>query len=112
METNLGCKHLAQSLHKDVMIKRALCLLAIVATPVFGQAKSAPTPLTDVRDQWKQASGYILQSAIDMPEAKFSYKPTADVRSFAELVGHVAGAQQMFCALAMGDKPSTEDAVE
>ena len=93
------------------MFTRSLCCLAISALPAFAQGK-APTALADVRDQWKEASNYVLQSAIDMPEAQYSYKPTAAVRSFGELVGHVAGSQQMFCALALGEKPPAEDAVE
>ena len=56
-------------------------------------------------------SGYVLQSAIDVPEDKYSFKPTPDVRSFGELFAHVAGAQSMFCALALGEKPPREDAV-
>lgn len=57
-------------------------------------------------------SGYIAQAANDMSEAQYSYRPTADVRTFGELIGHVAGSQKMFCAMALGDKPPAEDEVE
>ena len=96
-------------------------LVAFVAVPAFGQtAKQAGTPaprpstvsaVADIRAHWKTLSGYVLQSAMDVPEEKYSYKPTADVRSFAELFGHVAGSQSMFCAMALGEKAPTEDAV-
>jgi uncharacterized damage-inducible protein DinB len=68
--------------------------------------------MSDARDLWKQASDFVLQSATDMPEAKFSYKPIATVRSFGEIIGHVAGSQSMFCAIALGEQPPAEDAVE
>src|ERR1035438_6012651 len=32
----------------------------------------------------------IMKSAEAMPESKYSYRPTKDVRSFAEVVNHVA----------------------
>ena len=31
-----------------------------------------------------------MKSADKMPEAKYSYRPTKDVRSFAEILNHVA----------------------
>jgi hypothetical protein len=47
-----------------------------------------------------------------MPEAKYTYRPAASVRSFGEIIAHVAGSQTMFCAIALGEQPSAEDAVE
>jgi hypothetical protein len=32
----------------------------------------------------------IMKSADAMPESKYSYRPTKDVRSFAEILNHVA----------------------
>ena len=99
----------------------ALLLVAAIASPAFGQAPkqagspktaAAPSAVADVRAHWKQLSGYVLQSAIDVPEDKYSFKPTPAVRSFGELFAHVAGAQSMFCALALGEKPPAEDAVK
>jgi uncharacterized damage-inducible protein DinB len=90
---------------------RSLFVLAFSAGPLLAQAKPA-SAVADAREQWKEASDYIVQSAMDMPEAKFSYKPTPAVRSFGEIIGHVAGSQSMYCAIAMGEAPPAEDAVE
>ena len=57
-------------------------------------------------------SGYVLQTAMDVPEDKYSYRPTPAVRSFGELFAHVAGAQSMFCAMALGETGPGEDAVK
>ena len=98
-----------------------LLLVAFVSVPAFGQTpKRAGAPkarpsnvsaVADIRAHWKTLSGYVLQSAIDVPEEKYSYKPTPDVRSFGELFAHVAGSQSMFCAMALGEKAPAEDAV-
>jgi uncharacterized damage-inducible protein DinB len=103
------------------MRPHSLLLLAAVASPALAQSvKQADAPKThassasavaDVRAQWKTMNGYVLQSAMDVPEDKYSFKPTPEVRSFAELFAHVAGAQSMFCAMALGEKAPAEDAV-
>jgi uncharacterized damage-inducible protein DinB len=47
----------------------------------------------------------VVAAAEKMPEASYSFKPTPEVRSFGELVGHTADAQGFFCATAAGEKP-------
>jgi uncharacterized damage-inducible protein DinB len=94
------------------MTRHTLLVLLFTATPVLAQGKPAASPVADARALFKEASDYILESANDVPEAKYGYKPIAGVRSFGELFAHVAGAQTMFCAIALGEKPPAEDAVE
>jgi uncharacterized damage-inducible protein DinB len=50
----------------------------------------------------QQVAGWLVRSAEEMPEANYSFKPTPEVRSFGELIGHVANAQYMFCSAASG----------
>jgi uncharacterized damage-inducible protein DinB len=45
----------------------------------------------------------LVAAAEKMPEAEYAFKPTPDVRSFAELVGHVANANFYFCSMAKGE---------
>ncbi len=46
----------------------------------------------------------LLRSAEKMPEENYSFKPTDAVRSFGQILGHVADAQYMFCSIALGEK--------
>src|SRR4051794_33143997 len=46
----------------------------------------------------------LLRSAEKMPEENYSFKPTDSVRSFGQIVGHVADAQYMFCSIELGEK--------
>src|SRR2546430_12688318 len=39
-----------------------------------------------------------------MPEENYNFKPTDAVRSYGQIVGHVADAQYMFCSVALGEK--------
>jgi uncharacterized damage-inducible protein DinB len=44
----------------------------------------------------------LAEAAESMPAEDYAFKPTAQVRSFAELVGHVANANFFFCSQASG----------
>jgi uncharacterized damage-inducible protein DinB len=49
----------------------------------------------------------ILRSAEKMPEENYNFKPTEAVRSFGQIIGHVADAQYIFGALVLGQKNPT-----
>jgi uncharacterized damage-inducible protein DinB len=50
----------------------------------------------------------LAEAAEAMPAEDYAFKPTPQVRSFAELVGHVANANFFFCSQAAGTKsPAT-----
>lgn len=53
---------------------------------------------TEIRSAWNDINGNWIATATKMPESEYDFRPTADVRTFGELVQHVAGAQRMFCA--------------
>jgi uncharacterized damage-inducible protein DinB len=54
-------------------------------------------------------SGAVLGAAQKMPEENYSFKPTPEVRSFGQLVGHVADASYMFCSQAIGEASPAKD---
>jgi uncharacterized damage-inducible protein DinB len=50
----------------------------------------------------------IAEAAEAMPAEDFGFKPTPEVRSFAQLVGHVINANFFFCSQAKGaERPTT-----
>ncbi len=53
----------------------------------------------------------IIRSAEKMPEADYSFRPTPEVRTFGQLLGHVADAQYLFCSPVLG-KPNPAPGVE
>jgi uncharacterized damage-inducible protein DinB len=61
---------------------------------------------------WMDAHNYIERSAQMLPDSLFSWSPIAGVRTFAQLFGHIAGSEMMFCADVTGDKAKEEDAIE
>ena len=51
----------------------------------------------------------IVKAAQKMPEENYSFKPTPEVRSFGQVIGHVADAQYLFCAAVAGEKKSSNN---
>lgn len=96
-------------------MKRIALLLAIaVATPAYAQtAKTAADPGVGAsRAIWQMQSNYVLKSAEQMPEAEYGFRPAPTVRTFGQMIGHVAGAQNMFCAAVLGEAGKPEDDIE
>jgi uncharacterized damage-inducible protein DinB len=92
-------------------MKRILGISILVfATPIAAQSPS--TAVGASSQAWSQTIDYIVKSAEQMPEAKYSYRPTPAVRTFGQIIGHVAGAQYTYCAAAIGDKPADEGDIE
>src|SRR5262245_61367664 len=48
----------------------------------------------------------LAEAAESMPAEEYSFKPTPDVRSFAQLIGHVVFGNFYFCSQAKGEAPT------
>ncbi len=100
-------------------VNKKLCifLAACMAVPVAvlgqekAQAQAAPAnPITaSEKGLYGFISGAVVAAAVKMPEENYSFKPTPDVRSFGQLVGHVADASFGFCSQASGETNPSKD---
>src|SRR5271154_1349607 len=64
----------------------------------------APNPLTTTLSIFRSnMQDKIMKSADAMPESKYSYRPTKDVRSFAEILNHVADISYTLCSNVKGE---------
>ena len=91
----------------------AFILAAALAAPAAAQQPSA-NPISDgIRSQWNGVKRNIQQSAELMADSNFDYRPVDGVRSFGEILAHVAGASYVICASAKNEKtPFAEDHFE
>jgi uncharacterized damage-inducible protein DinB len=90
-----------------------LASLAIVqAQPNPPNPTMAPNPLTMTISIFRlNMQDKIMKSADAMPDSKYSYRPTKDVRSFAELLTHVADISYILCSNVKGEaNPATATA--
>jgi uncharacterized damage-inducible protein DinB len=52
----------------------------------------------------------LAEAAAAMSDAEYAFKPTPEVRSFGQVIGHVINANYFFCAQARGENsPGTQD---
>jgi len=70
----------------------ATCALAQTQLPFIGELKQFYT----IR------KGDLLKAADRMPAEDYDFKPTPQVRTFAQLLAHVIDAQMGFCSAAKG----------
>src|SRR5512140_2041322 len=88
-----------------------ICLLA----PAAGALAQEKPPAAAVASRENPLSAHnkmiyggvkaiLLRSAEKMPEENYSFKPTEAVRTFGQIVGHVADAQYIFCSLVRSEK--------
>ena len=91
------------------MKRLLIALLTLCAAPAIAQAQSN-TAVGSVASTYTAVRAYVIAAAEQMPEADYGFKPTPEVRSFGQLVGHIANAQFMICSLALGEtSPATQN---
>jgi uncharacterized damage-inducible protein DinB len=92
----------------------ASAALLVAATSVNAQtpapaAAPAAQPQTitlsaGLKRSWDGIKRNVSEAAEKMPEANYSFKPTPEVRSFGEMVGHIAESQHATCARLKGEQ--------
>jgi uncharacterized damage-inducible protein DinB len=88
---------------RKLLLTIVLCLLAV---PAFSQEKqSSDNPFSTINKRgYERTKGILLRSAEKMPEENYGFKPVDSVRSFGQIIGHLADAQYFFCSAASGEK--------
>lgn len=79
---------------------KPMCVVLIVATlPLLAQ-----NPMADeARKSYDSVKMNVLKAAEKMPEDAYGFKPVDGVRTFGQLVGHVANAQYAMCSAGAGE---------
>ena len=104
--------------------KLGFVFVALLAVPVAllaqqkPPASSAPpvqsappaNPITaSEKGFYSFVSGAVVAAAEKMPQENYSFKPTPEVRTFGQLVCHVADASYTFCSQAIGEANPAKD---
>jgi uncharacterized damage-inducible protein DinB len=87
------------------------CLLT--AAPAFAQAAAPAAPPANPISAGSQmlfqmVSGNLTKSADKVSEELYAFKPTPEVRSFGQIVAHVADSNYQFCSAALAEKAPVE----
>src|SRR5947209_1805850 len=88
-----------------------LALTISLGAAMTTAALHAQNPLTaEAKAAYQPISSNLLKAAEKMPESEYGFKPTPDVRTFGQLIAHVAEAQKAICGVAKGE-PMRRDAI-
>ena len=86
----------------------AVAIAALVLTPAAAFAQASANPFTDaVKAQLAQIKAPVTRTADKVGEDLYSFKPTPEVRSLGQLIGHIADGNNGICSAASGMKPGT-----
>jgi uncharacterized damage-inducible protein DinB len=95
----------------------AAALLAGGALPAHAQTTDAgfwdalsPSNAAVVKTMHATIRRNLAEAAAAMPAEEYAFKPTPEIRSFGEVIGHVINANYLMCSQAKGEKsPATQN---
>lgn len=88
----------------------SFAFIALIFISAAARAQVAPKPAapanpitTGDKVVYDSVSGDVVAAAQKMPEENYSFKPTPEVRSFGQLVGHIGDTNYILCSFAIGE---------
>jgi hypothetical protein len=86
-------------------MKRSYVLLLVVFLAGTTGLKAQSSPMSaDAKFWYESIKNILLKSADKMPEENYSFRTTPQVRTFGEMIAHIADTQTMLCAMAKGEQ--------
>ena len=87
-------------------ILTALVTMSLAAQPPADQPDLL---LASIQQAARHVRSVFTTAAEQMSEEDYAFKPTPEVRSFGQLLAHVAGTNYWFCSTATGEKAPVSD---
>lgn len=85
-------------------------ILPVAVLAAVSLAQAADPLSTEAKQAYTGIKNNMTRMAEKMPEENYSFKPTPDIRSFGELVAHVADSQARTCSAVNGEMKSVDAA--
>ena len=79
-----------------------LCGAVSAAAQQPAMPRTGDAMVASIRAIYDRVRSNLTRAADMMSEHDYGYRPTADVRTFGELIGHIANGNFAFCAAALG----------
>ncbi len=90
---------------KTMIIAIATLFSAIAVVPISAQNNDADPLVASVRDSGTYVRYMYTKVADAMSDEDYAFRPTPEVRSFGDILAHVADTNYWFCSTAIGEKP-------
>jgi hypothetical protein len=76
----------------------------------LSQAQNANPLSTELKQAYTGVKNNLTKMAEKMPEEHYSFKPVPEIRTFGQLIGHVADSQARTCSAATGEQKAVNAA--
>jgi uncharacterized damage-inducible protein DinB len=97
-------------------MKRACLAILVVAfsSPASAQSEAAQgETVAGVKWIYDSVKSYLTRSAEQMAEEDYAFRPTPEVRTFGQQLGHIINSHYNYCSTVLGEaNPSRRDAEE
>src|SRR5687767_2917677 len=96
---------LTLKMSSEATMKTAVLIFLLIALPISADEPSVPVKsiVASSMQMFKVPSDFIVRAADKMPEESYSFRATADIRTFGEILGHIADGYRLVCGIAAGD---------
>jgi hypothetical protein len=86
-------------------------LLAGAGAGILQAQEASPNPLSsEAKQAYTAIKNNLTKMAEKMPEENYAFKPTPDIRTFGQLVAHVADSQARTCSAVKGEQKAVNAA--
>src|ERR1700759_5310847 len=83
-------------------MKRLLTLITLLVLTLAGSSAFAQFTQSQMVAEWQRAKAYTKEYLDAMPEDGYAFKPTPEIRSFAQQALHLADGNYLFSSVASG----------
>lgn len=88
----------------------ATLIVMVLAAPASAQSAN---PLTaGARQHYGIIKNYVIRAAAKIPDDVYPFRPAPEVRTVAQLIGHLADANYRLCSVLAGQDPPRDAGIE
>jgi hypothetical protein len=92
-------------------MKPIVIAIGALSIAVAGPSGQTTSPfIAELKQNYTMVKNNHIRMAEKMPEEHYNFKPTPEIRSFAESVAHVADSQARTCSLVNGESKKVDAA--
>jgi uncharacterized damage-inducible protein DinB len=93
----------------NAAMKSLIAGAVLIACTTSLAAQSSDSGYTaSLRNSWNRIKRLVASSAQAMPDEHYAFKPSPDVRTFGQLIGHLANEHYLLCSPSKGEKNPKE----
>lgn len=96
-----------------------VCCILISSISIAAQSAGSAEPTAAsnttaaaLRQSFGEVADWVTKAADMVPAEKYNYRPVDSVRTFGQLIGHIADSYNYFCARGTGNNVEWADPIE